>query len=338
MSKPKAVVLAPMRGPSWDQLQELADCHYDPSIEHIPLRMHKEEDLAALVREHGATILISEIDKVAGPVLEEPLIVVASTRGDPTNVDVPAATAKGIPVLRAPGRNADGVAEITIALMFAASRHVCQGDRDARAGEIYKDGVIPYQRYRAWEINGRTLGIVGYGAIGRALAWRAKGLGMNVITYDPYAKDATHTDLDALIAESDVVSLHAPVTPDTKGMFGAKQFAAMREGSIFLNAARADLHDGDALVAALKDGPIAAAGVDHFKNEYLDPASELAQLPNVVLTPHIGGATYNTEANHTKIVVDGIAALLKGERPETIVNPEVLGRREPASGPDRTEK
>ena len=324
MSKPKAVVLAPMRGPSWDQLQELADCHYDPSIEHIPLRMHKEEALAELIREHGASILISEIDKVAGPVLEEPLIVVASTRGDPTNVDVPAATARGIPVLRAPGRNADGVAEITIALMFAASRHVVAGDRAVRAGQIYVDGTIPYQRYRAWEINGRTLGIVGYGAIGRALAWRAKGLGMKVISFDPYAKDATHDSLDALIAESDVISLHAPVTEETTGMFGEKQFAAMREGSIFLNAARAYLHDQDALLAALKDGPIAAAGLDHFPHEYLDPASELAQLPNVVLTPHIGGATYDTEANHTRIVVDGIAALLRGERPETIVNPEVL--------------
>jgi D-3-phosphoglycerate dehydrogenase len=325
VSKPKAVVLAPMRGPSWEQLQELADCYYDPSIEHVPLRMHKEEQLAELVREHGATILVSEIDKVAGPVLEEPLIVVASTRGDPTNVDVGAATAKGIPVLRAPGRNADGVAEITIALMFAASRHVVAGDRAVREGKIYVDGTIPYQRYRAWELNGRTLGIVGFGAIGRALKWRAEGLGMNVITYDPYAADATHDSLDALVAESDVVSLHAPVTEETTGMFGEKQFAAMREGSIFLNAARAYLHDQDALVSALKEGPVAAAGLDHFPHEYLDPASELAQLPNVVLTPHIGGATYDTEANHTRIVVDGIAALLRGERPETIVNPEVLG-------------
>jgi D-3-phosphoglycerate dehydrogenase len=327
MTRPRALVLAPMRGPAWEELQELASCHYDPSIEHRPMRLLSEEQLTALLRETGATILVSEIDKVAGTVLDEPLAVVASTRGDPTNVDVVAATARGIPVLRAPGRNADGVAELTLGLLLAASRHIVEGDRAVRAGRIYVDGTIPYQRYRAWEIRGRTLGLVGFGAVARALAWRAEGLGMRVISFDPYAEDATHSSLDDLIAESDVVSLHAPVTPETTGMIGPKEFAAMRPGSIFLNPARAQLHDQDALVAALRDGPLAAAGLDHFPKEWLDPASELAALPNVVLTPHIGGATYDTEANHSRIVVDGVSALLRGERPATIVNPEVLESR-----------
>jgi D-3-phosphoglycerate dehydrogenase len=315
-----------MRGPGLDQLHEIADVVYDPFIEHTPLKLHSEEDLAKRLAEEGATIIISEADKVAGAVLDQPLTVIGSTRGDPTNVDIPAATARGIPVLRAPGRNADAVAEITVALMFAVNRHIVAADHDVRAGQIYKDGTIPYQRFRAWQLAGRTAGIVGYGAIGRALAWRLEGLGMRVIAYDPYAADATYA-LDDLLAEADVVSMHAPVTDETKKMIGADQFARMKDGAIYLNAARAALHDGDALVAALKSGKVAGAGLDHFEGEWLDPSSELAQLPNVVLTPHIGGATYDTEANHARMIVDDIAAVLAGATPKNCVNPEVLKGR-----------
>src|SRR5256714_4091783 len=122
--RPCALVLAPMRGPGFDRLHEIADVVYDPFTEHLPLKLHSEEDLAKRLAEENATIVISEADKIAGPVLDQPLTVIGSTRGDPTNVDIPAATAKGIPVLRAPGRNADAVAELTIALLFAANRHV----------------------------------------------------------------------------------------------------------------------------------------------------------------------------------------------------------------------
>ena len=153
----------------------------------------------------------------------------------------------------APGRNADAVAELTVGLLLAAARSIVASDRDVRAGDTYKDGSIPYQRFRGWEINGRTAGLVGYGAIGRALAWRLKGLGMEVLAYDPYAEDATHT-LDEVLAQSDVVSMHAPVTKDTTRMIGAKEFAQMKDGAIFLNAARAALHDTDALVEALESG------------------------------------------------------------------------------------
>jgi D-3-phosphoglycerate dehydrogenase len=324
VTKPILLSLAPLRGEGLDRLRELCDVHLDPFIDHVPLKLHSAEELAARVRELGATILISEADKIAGAVLDEPLRIIGSTRGDPTNVDIPAATAKGIPVIKAPGRNAGGVAELTIALMFACSRQVVPADADVRAGQMFKDGTIAYQRFRSWELRGRTIGLVGFGAIGREVGWRAAGLGMNVISYDPFAPDATHTDLDALCAEADVVSMHAPVLPETTGMVGEKQFALMKPGTIFLNAARALLHDQDALVAALVSGHLHSAGLDHFPHEWLDPASDLAQLPNVVLTPHIGGATFDTEANHSRIMADGIAALLKGEKPATIVNPEVL--------------
>jgi D-3-phosphoglycerate dehydrogenase len=226
-------------------------------------------------------------------------------------------------VLHAPGRNADAVAELTIALLFASVRGVVSADRDVREGLIFRDGTIPYQRYRAWELAGRTVGIVGLGAVGRAAKWRFEGLGMRVISYDPYNPDATHP-LDALLAESHVVSMHAPVTPETVGMIGPREFDRMRDGVVYLNSARAQLHDGDALVAALDRGKIAAAGLDHFVGEVLPVDHPLAGMRNVVLTPHIGGATYDTEANQARLIADGLEQLLAGATPGNVINAEVL--------------
>jgi D-3-phosphoglycerate dehydrogenase / 2-oxoglutarate reductase len=320
----RALVLAPMRGPGFEALKGLADIVYEPFIEQKPLRLYSDEQLAERVQAEAATIVICEGDRVGPATLDLKPVVIGATRGDPTNVDVPAATERGIPVLHAPGRNADAVAELTVGLLFAAARHIVPADDDVRAGETYRDGTIPYQRFRGWEVNGRTAGIVGYGAIGRALAWRLEGLGMRVIAYDPYADDATYS-LDDLLAEADVVSMHAPVVPETMKMIGEKQFAQMKDGAIYLNAARAALHDVDALVDALKSGHLASAGLDHFDGEILAPESALAQLPNVVLTPHIGGATYNVEANHAQQMADGITAILGGNKPKNCINPEVLG-------------
>jgi D-3-phosphoglycerate dehydrogenase / 2-oxoglutarate reductase len=317
-------VLAPLRGPDFDTLRAVVDVIYDPFIDHVPLKLHTEDELAARIAQDAATILVTEADPAKGPVLDQPLRVIGSTRGDPVNVDIPAATARGIPVLRTPGRNADAVAELTIALLFAAARGLIAGDRDVRADQIFIDGTIPYQRYRGWELAGRTAGIVGYGAIGRALRWRLEGLGMRVITYDPHVPDATHSELNQLLAEADVVSVHAAVTPATSGMIGAKQFEAMKDGAIYINAARAALHDLDSLVDALSSGKLAGAGLDHFQGEHLSPDSPLAKLDNVVLTPHIGGATYDTEVNQTRMIVTDVLAILRGDRPQNCVNPEVL--------------
>ena len=267
--------------------------------------------------------MICEADKCAGPVLDLPLVAIGSTRGDPTNVDVAGATAKGIPVLRAPGRNADGVAELAVALLFAVNRHVLGADRDVRAGEVFRDGTIPYQRFRAWQLAGRTAGLVGLGAVGRALKWRLEGLGMNVIAHDPYADDAKHS-LEELLEEADVVSMHAAVTTDTAGLIGNAEFARMRDGAVYLNTARAALHDLDALTAALESGKLGGAGLDHFEGEMLPVDHPLVGLPNVVLTPHVGGATYDTESNHSRLIADGLVQLLAGERPDNLANPEVL--------------
>ena len=325
VERPKALVTAPFRGEGLDKLRRLADVVYDPWIDQQPLRMYNAGQLAERIESEGANVVIVESDSVKGPVLDLPLLAVGSCRGDPNNVDVATATARGIPVLRAPGRNADAVAELTVALLFAVNRGVVRADLDVREGEIFRDGTVPYQRFRAWQLAGRTAGLVGLGAVGRAVRWRFEGLGMRVISHDPYADDATHT-LDDLLAESDVVSMHAMVTPETQGMIGAEQLARMKDGSIYVNTARAMLHDTDALVDGVRSGKLFGAGLDHFEGEHLPVDHPLASLPNVVLTPHIGGATYDTEANHSKLIADGLEQLLGGGKPDNLVNPEVLTR------------
>ncbi|MFZ0667826.1 MAG: NAD(P)-dependent oxidoreductase [Acidimicrobiales bacterium] len=322
----KALITAPVAGPGLDLLRQVADVVIDPWIDHEPLRIYDADQLAARAEEENADLLIVEADRCAGPVFERDLIAVCSCRGDPTNVDVDAATKAGIPVIRAPGRNADAVAELTVALLLAATRGVVTADLDVRKGDVYKDGTIPYQRFRAWQIAGRTAGLIGLGAVGRATKWRLEGLGMNVIASDPFASDATFS-LDELLERADVVSMHVGVNPDTTKMIGTAQFEEMKDGVVYVNSARAQLHDTDALVAALQSGKVAAAGLDHFEGEWLAPDHPLVSMPNVVLTPHIGGATFDTEVNHTRIIAEDLIRLLAGATPLNCVNPEVLRDR-----------
>jgi D-3-phosphoglycerate dehydrogenase len=322
-TRPRALVTAPLRGAGFEKLQTLTDVTYDPWIDQQPLRIYNAEQLAARVSELGATVLVVESDSVKGPVLDLPMLAIASTRGDPNNVDLPAATKAGVPVINAPGRNADAVAEMAVALLFAVRRGVVGADADVRAGQIYRDGTIPYQRFRAWELNGQTAGLVGLGAVGRALRWRLEGLGLNVVAYDPYNSEAKHS-LDEVLGLADVISMHAPVTDETTGMIGAAEFAAMKPGSVFINTARAQLHDTDALVAALRSGQLGGAGLDHFVGEHLPADHPLITMSNVVLTPHIGGATWDTEARQSQMVADDLERLLNGERPVHLANPEVL--------------
>jgi D-3-phosphoglycerate dehydrogenase len=306
------------------RLGELAHVVYESWLAYHPVRVYQPTELAARLAAEGARILITEADPVTGPVLEQALEIIGVTRGDPVNVDLATATRRGIPVLCTPGRNADAVAELTVAMLFAVARHVVAADREMRAGSVYANGELPQVRHRAHQLAGRTFGVVGLGAVGRAVRWRMEGLGMKVIACDPNVPEATRA-LDQLLAESDVVSMHVPAAAETAGMIGALQFAAMRGGAIYLNTARAALHDVDALVATLSSGHLFGAGLDHFDGEWLDPGHPLAVMPNVVLTPHIGGATYDAEVNHTAMIVADIERMLHGERPLHCANPEVLG-------------
>lgn len=321
--RPRVLVTAPLRGEGLDRLRQMADVVYDPWIDQHPLRMYNSAQLAERLTDEGADALIVESDLVGPEVFKAGVRFVAATRADPVNVEIAAASDALVPVVRCPGRNADAVAELAVALLFALARRVLPADDDVRAGQVYRDGTIPYQRFRAWELNGRTAGLVGLGAVGRATRWRLEGLGLRVVAYDPYAADET-VSLDELLEVSDVVSMHAPVTPETTGMIGAQQFAAMREGAFYLNTARAKLHDTDALVDALRSGRLAGAGLDHFEGEHLSADHPLVSMSNVVLTPHIGGATWDTECRQAAMVADDLGRLLAGEVPAFIVNPEVM--------------
>jgi len=320
--RPRALVTAPLQGPGLALLREIAEVVYDPWIDQTPLRMYSAAQLRERAEKERADVLIVEADIVGQEVFELPLRAVAATRADPVNVDLAAATKAGVPVLRCPGRNADAVAELALAFVFALNRHIRSADADVRAGAVYRDGTIPYQRFRAWELAGRTAGLVGLGSVGRALRWRLEGLGMTVVAHDPYSEEAK-LSLEELLEQSDLVSMHAAVTPETAGMIGAKQFAAMRPGSLYINTARAQLHDTDALVDALKSGPLAGAGLDHFVGEHLPADHPLVAMDNVLLTPHIGGATWDTECRQASIVADDLARLLDGQRPVNLANPEV---------------
>ena len=196
----RALVTAPLRGDGFEKLRRLADVVYDPWIDQSPLRIYSPEQLAERISAEGADIVVVESDSVSGPVLDLGLRAIASTRGDPNNVDIAGATAAGIPVLNTPGRNADAVAEMTLALLFAATRHVLGADADVRAGEVFRDGTIPYQRFRAWEA-GRPDGRAGRPRRRRAGGQVADGRasGMRVIAYDPYNDEAQHS-LDELLA------------------------------------------------------------------------------------------------------------------------------------------
>ena len=318
----RAFVTAPLRGPGLEALQGMFDVVYEPWLEFVPIRLYDPPRLAQRLAEVGADLLICEADFCSGPVMDLPLRAIVATRGEPSNVDVAAATAAGIPVLCTPGRNADAVAELTVALLFAVNRRIVPADRDVRTGQVFTE-TLPYQRYRSHLLAGQTFGIVGLGAVGRAVRGRVEGLGLEVIAHDPYVAEATHS-LDGLLAAADIVSMHAPPSAATTHMMGAPQFAAMRRGAVYLNTARAVLHDLDALVVSLESGHLGGCGLDHFDGEQLPEGHPLCGRDDVVLTPHIGGASHHTEQVQASMVAADLQRLLDGERPAHIANPEVL--------------
>ncbi|MBO3750215.1 C-terminal binding protein [Streptosporangiaceae bacterium NEAU-GS5] len=295
------------------RLRELADVVAGEDLPVRPWRGFSQEDLADLVIETGATLLVVDGDEVGGPVLDLPLTAVASL-GDPAGIDLRLAAERGVPVLHAPERDADAVAELTIGLLFAVSRHIVVADRDVRRGRAYRGGVRPGLRHRGRRLSGRTFGVVGLGRVGRAVRWRVEGLGMRVIAADPYVPDATHS-LNELLRTADVVSLHVPETAETRGFMGDTEFALMRRGAIYLNTSRAALQDLSALIDALRRGQLGGAGLDHFEREWLEPGHPITRFPNVVLTPHLGEATSETEEGHAELLIGDLARLLHGEQP-----------------------
>ncbi|WP_213953504.1 hydroxyacid dehydrogenase [Variovorax sp. dw_954] len=253
-----------------------------------------------------------------------------------SNIDVEAATERGIPVYVTPGANAQSVAEMTLGLMFAAARRIGWMDRELHDGRWSRaqDGV---------ELQGRTLGLVGFGQIGQRVAKVCMALGMKVVAFDPALKagaspvDGVRTlpSLDALLPLSDVLSLHVPLNKHTRNMLGAAQFAAMPRGAILVNTARGEVVDEPALIDALQSGQLHAAGLDTMAQEPLPAGSPLAALPNVVLTPHVGGSTPAALAGMASGAARNVLGWLQGRPadPSACVNPQVLrNETTPASG------
>jgi D-3-phosphoglycerate dehydrogenase len=327
----KILSLAPLAGPGLEKLRSLGDLEVDPWIEHVPIRMTSGPDLIA--RLDGVDVLIVEPDPVFGDVFgaAPSLKVIGICRGDPVNIDIAAATKAGIPVLRAPGRNADAVAELTLGLIIAVTRGVVAADADVRAGRWVIDERVPQQRYRGDELGAMTFGLVGCGAVGRATGRKLAALGGTVLAFDPYA-DADDllglgielASLEDVLSRADVVSVHAAVTPETRGMLGEAEFAKMKKGAYFVNAARFGIAQEGPLLDALRSGHLAGAAFDHFEGEFLPADHPLLSMTNVVMTPHIGGQTPQTVENHTMAIADGLEALLQGREPPNVVNPEVL--------------
>jgi len=285
----------------------------------------------------GADVLIVEADLVHAEVLDTcPLRMIGVCRGDPVNVDVALATTKGIPVFHTPGRNADAVADLTVAFMLVLARHLpavwgAYRSGDATRVERASDYLEMYNRFTGVELGGCTIGLVGLGAVGREVAARLAAFKARLLAYDPYVTDApagvTLCGLEALLRESDIISLHAPVTPETQGLISAERLALLKPSALVVNTARAALTDEDALYEMLRSGRLAGAALDVLATEPLQPGDRFLTLPNVVVTPHLGGATLDVTRHQSDIVVDAMEKWLRGERPRWIANPAVLDRR-----------
>ena len=235
------------------------------------------------------------------------------------NFDCDLMASRGVWATNTPDAFTESTADATIGLLLAAARHITRGDRYVRTGQWERDGFRPV----LWEgmlMQGKTLGVIGYGKIGQAVEQRARAFGMQVIHHRRTPGDDAHyRSLDNLLKESDVVSLHTPLTPDTHHLINARRLMQMKHGSILVNMARGKCVDEDALVEALKSGHLAAAGLDVLENEpKVHP--QLLTLENVALAPHVGGSTVDSRRSGRLLSAENVWAVLCGQRPRTPVN------------------
>jgi len=317
-------------------------------------RLSEDELRAAL---HNVEVFITEFDVVTGDVLAATgkLCLLACCRNEPgANIDLEAATRYGIPVLFTPGRNAVSVAEFTFGLMLDLARHIAITDHLLKRTDLLTCGEYalrettdrnvvsewsldrgaPFVRYGGPELFGKTLGIVGFGDIGREVARRAHGFQMNVLVHDPYVADAViaqfgakRARLEFLLREADFVTLHCKVTAETRHLIGAPELSLMKPTSYLINTARAAVMDYTALYTVLSEHRIAGAAIDVYEHEPVQPGDPFLDLDNVVLTPHLAGASWDIPEHHSRMLMRDLSLFFEGCQPEHLRNPEVWERR-----------
>jgi D-3-phosphoglycerate dehydrogenase / 2-oxoglutarate reductase len=351
MKKLKALLTAELE-PTW--LAELTN-HLEITRAglYVSEKLLTPAEFAEALR--GQDILILSYDQVTREVIENApdLKLISSIRGGPeANISIDAATAAGLPVLYTQGRTDHAVAELTLLHMLALARPICRGDRllrdrvmtdesPDRPQEVERDVIWPleqttsagiwHEKLTGTELYGKVLGLVGLGHIGRLVAKLGEAFGMRVLAYDPYVNPTTVEagvtlipDLKEMLRQSDFVSVHARVTPQSVGLLGREEFRAMKPTAYYVNTARAAIADEKALMEALQQHWIAGAGLDVYHKEPLSPDSPLLGMRHVNLTPHLAGSTREITTHHSRMVAEGIVDFLMGRRPPIIANPEVF--------------
>jgi D-3-phosphoglycerate dehydrogenase / 2-oxoglutarate reductase len=271
------------------------------------------------------------------PVTEEVLVaakglkLLCCARGGPVNIDVQAATKRGIPVVTAPGKNAVAVAELAIMLMIMLARNIKRASMHVEKERVVSKDNYEGAQFLGHELDGKTLGLVGYGRVGSRVATRALSFGMSVLVYDPFipasaieAPGIKVTDLETLLISSDYISLHARESKENENLMGEKQFELMKKGAYFINTARPSMVDEDALMRSLTSGKLAGAAMDIVRYLPVRPHTPFLAMDNVIVLPHIGGATYETTTKGAFIVAAQVKRYLAGLNIETLINPEVM--------------
>jgi D-3-phosphoglycerate dehydrogenase len=350
----KLLVTTFIKGEDLEKLKKYFDEIRIRGLPQISRVLEPEE----LIQEiHDIDMFIVEFEEIAEEVLtrSKHLKLIASVRAGPqANIDIEAATRRGILVLYSPGRSSDVVADFTIGLLLAATRYIAKGHflvktsqltevNPRRPGLAPRDIVwvtnnpenFPYLKLKGIGLTGKTLGILGLGAIGKEVARRAVAFKMNVIAHDPYVSRENAerigvrlVDKDTLFREADFVSVHVKVEPKTLALVGKRELELMKPTAFLINTARGAIVDQKALYRVLKERRIAGAALDVFENEPLKPNDPFLGLDNVVLTPHIAGACYDNYEKASSIVTGGIEDYLKGVTPQHVVNPDVLDKKE----------
>ena len=325
----KALILAPFWPSALERLRRRLEVFYESWMD--TRRLLSPEEFVGRIQGQDIGIVVIEADFVTREIFEKAnkLRLLGVCRADMHLIDLEAATEHGILVVNTPARNDIAVAELTVGLMLALIRHIPKSHNMVRSRE-WVDPTAAYFSLRGTELTGKTVGIVGFGAIGRQVARRISAFETSILVYDPYVSSeviremgAEPVELNELMERSDFVTLHCPAAPDTMGLVNSERIALMKPTAYLVNAASSFVIDGDAIVRALKERRIAGAAFDVYETWPVRADSPLLDLDNVILTPHIGGATDETIVRHSQMIADDIEGFLRGERPRNLVNPQV---------------